>query len=77
MLIIHKGDKIMREQGFNQGKFSECGCGHMHSPQQFRHSSCCDQIYLSKKEQIEHLKEHKQKLQDKLAEVENRLKDLE
>ena len=77
MLIIYKGDKIMCEQGFNHNKFSECGCGHMHGPEQFKNSGCCDSIYPSKKEQIEHLKSLKQKFQDKLTEVEDRLKDLE
>lgn len=77
MLIIYKGDKVMCEQGFNHSKFSECGCGHMHGPGQFRHSGCCDPIYPSKKEQTERLKDYKQMLQDKLGEVENRLKDIE
>ena len=67
----------MCEQGFNHNKFSECGCGHMHGPEQSKHSSCCDPIYPSKKEQIGHLKDLKQRLQDKLTEVEDRLKDLE
>ncbi|MCX6346511.1 MAG: hypothetical protein NTZ89_00970 [Actinobacteria bacterium] len=67
----------MCEQGFNHNKFSGCGCGHMHGTEQFRHSGCCDPIYPSKKEQIGHLKSLKQKLQDKLTEVEDRLKDLE
>ncbi|MCL5772302.1 MAG: DUF5320 domain-containing protein [Actinobacteria bacterium] len=77
-------------QGFNSGRFSGCGCGnmnmhgpwHMHgtemySPEQFRHWGCCDPVYPSKKEQVERLKEYKQKLQDELNEVENRLKDFE
>ena len=69
----------MCEQGFNTNRFSECGCGHMHihGPAQFRHSGCCDPIYPSKKEQTDHLKDYKQTLQDKLNEVESRLKDLE
>ena len=77
MLIIYKGDRIMCEQGFNTNRFSECGCGHIHGPRQFRHSDCCNPIYPSKKEQTEHLKDYKQTLQDKLNEVESRLKDLE
>ena len=58
-------------------RFSECGCGHMHGPRHFSHSDCCSPIYPSKKEQIERLKDYKQTLQDRLNEVENRLKDLE
>ena len=67
----------MCEQGFNNNRFSECGCGHMHGPKQSSHSDCCSPIYPSKKEQVEHLKDYKQTLQDKLTEVEGRLKDLE
>ena len=58
-------------------RFSECGCGHMHGPSHSKHSDCCGPIFPSKKEQIERLKDYKQTLQDKLSEVENRLKDLE
>ena len=66
----------MCEQGFNPNRFSGCGCGQMYGPGHFRHSDCCSPIFPSKKEQIERLKDCKQTLQDKLDEVENRLKDL-
>jgi len=58
-------------------RFSECGCGHMHGSRHSGHSDCCSPIFPSKKEQIERLKDYKQTLQDRLNEVENRLKDLE
>ena len=61
----------------HEHRFSECGCGHMHGSRHFSHSDCHSPIFPSKKEQIERLKDYKQTLQDKLNEVENRLKDLE
>ena len=67
----------MCEQGFNSNRFSGCCYGHTHEPRHFSHSDCHSPIFPSKKEQIERLKDYKQTLQDKLNEVENRLKDLE
>ncbi|MDP3012333.1 MAG: hypothetical protein Q8N27_06400 [Candidatus Hydromicrobium sp.] len=61
---------------FNPDRFSGCGCGHMYGTRHSTHSDCCSPIFPSKKEQIERLKDYKQTLQDKLDEVENRLKDL-
>ena len=58
-------------------RFSECGCGHTHGTRHSSNSDCCSPNFPSKKEQIERLKEYKQTLQDKLNEVENRLKEFE
>ena len=63
--------------GSNSYRFSGCSCEHTYGPGHTRHSDCCSPIFPSKKEQIERLKDYKQTLQDKLDEVENRLKDLE
>jgi len=58
-------------------RFSVCGCGPIYGPRHFSHSDCCSPIFPSKKAQVGRLKDYKKMLQDRLNEIENRLKDLE
>jgi len=55
---------------------SDCCCQHG-GAQLFGHHTGHGLIFPSKKDQIEHLKEYRQRLQDLQNEVEERLKDLE
>lgn len=55
-----------------------CCCGEISAPPFFRHHhSHFRPFFPSKKEQVEILKEYKQRLQEEMDEIEKRLKEME